>query len=65
MVAKKKPTQRFCVVRSESCDYYVIPADKQDHFEEWSLAEDGSDPPEYTHLIDGGTLTFTDWKIER
>jgi hypothetical protein len=61
-MAKNK---RFTIVSDDSSHKYVIPVEKMEEFEVWAENEDCDDCGRYDeYRLDGGTLTFTDPKIE-
>ena len=62
------PRPRFCEVSDNSSHHYVIPVDKLSEWEEFCSYDEsderGWDTPTWARLIDGGTLTFQNWRIE-
>ena len=64
---KAKAAMRYCISDDGSGHKYVIPYERTQEWESWiySQAWENGDPPDYAERIDGGTLTFTDWRIER
>lgn len=61
--------ERFFKAVDNSSHHYIVPLAKRAEWIAWrDLPEDdenGWDAPEWAVRIDGGTLTFTDPKIER
>jgi len=58
-MAKKQGLQRYVLVESESCDWYVIPQEK---LKEWNDAElsIADNLPEWAQYVELHRLTFTD-----
>lgn len=60
-------TKRYFVGVTDACDRFLIPVE---HYADWTDFVENEDrwddgEPAYAEYIDGGTLTFTDPKIER
>lgn len=64
-----QPKERFFEDSDNSGHHYVVPVARIEGWRAWrDLPEDderGWHAPDYATRIDGGRLTFTDWRIER
>lgn len=53
---------KYCLVQSESCDWYVIPANKrQQWYDRYMFADN---PPKWATYVDLNTFTFDAWSAE-
>jgi len=56
--------QRYQIVSDDSGHEYVIPVGLRADWYVFLDDEDACDAPEWAKRIDGGRLTFTDWRVE-
>jgi hypothetical protein len=52
--------KRFQLVKSESCDWYVIPEGRSEEF--WKIELKGKIPKWAEYVQDAECITFTEWK---
>jgi hypothetical protein len=55
--------QRYTIASDDSGHDYVIPVERLADWYVFIDDEDACDTPDWAKRIDGGRLTFTDWKI--
>jgi hypothetical protein len=55
--------QRYTVISDDSGHDYVIPAERVAEWWTFVGDADACEAPDWAKRIDGGRLTFTDWKI--
>lgn len=51
-------SERYCLVQSESSDWFVVPSDKRGEFLAWDLEGEGEDP-NWAVYVEIDNLTFT------
>lgn len=56
---------RYLLTQDDDCHWYVIPADKQDEFDDFIYGDDHNEWPDWAHRVGGAPsmVTFTDVEI--